>query len=160
MESTHSSYVSASSLLRSSIISVHLMWKQSVMEEPWGTTLCCPRTSAPLSWWECFSLLSVHKAAHMHNWNYVHSHRWRRNGLFSVLYHSHRKKNKNSSSDSLSQMLLPALNVVMKLVHKGTSSHTDSWYESYFHQCSDHFRNSSFWGSFMLHIIQRAVCVI
>lgn len=51
MDSTHSSYVSTSPVLPSSIISAHLMWNQSVMEEPWGTTLCCPRTSALLSWW-------------------------------------------------------------------------------------------------------------
>lgn len=58
MHSTHSSYVSAPPLVHSSITSVPLIWSQSVMEGPWGTTRCCPRTSALLSWWEGFPHLS------------------------------------------------------------------------------------------------------
>ena len=48
-------------LLRSSIISVHRMWSRSAMAAPWGTTLCCPRTSAPSSWWGGSSLRRPHK---------------------------------------------------------------------------------------------------
>lgn len=42
----------------SSTINVPLTWSKNVMEEHWGTTLCCPRTSALSSWWECLLLFA------------------------------------------------------------------------------------------------------